>query len=139
MGKVLAPITVTNWLDSELASAGFREPGAVRSIAVDEALVDTGATLLCLPRAVIEQLGLPFARSVEIETAGGRATARLFRGALLSVFGRDGSFDCLELPGSEAVLLGVIPLEQLGLRPDLVSQRLELLPPAGPGGYLTAF
>ncbi len=34
--------------------------------------------------------------------------------AKVSLLGREGTFECLELPGGGAPLLGVIPLEALG-------------------------
>lgn len=43
----------------------------------------------------------------------------------------------MELPGSEDPLLGLIPLEDLGLELDLKNQRLKLLPAEGKDTYLT--
>ncbi|MGB3756210.1 MAG: hypothetical protein WBA07_07530 [Rivularia sp. (in: cyanobacteria)] len=45
--------------------------------------------------------------------------------------GRKGEFTCTELPGGEDALLGVIPMEELGLQPDLINQKLILLPQTG--------
>ena len=48
---------------------------------------------------------------------------------MLEVEGRQAVFDCLEMPeGVDAVLLGVIPMERLGLEPNLKNQRLRVLP-----------
>ena len=44
---------------------------------------------------------------------------------------------CLELPGGQNNLLGVIPLEALGLEPDLRSQKLRVLPTESNETYLT--
>ncbi|MCC3639040.1 MAG: aspartyl protease, partial [Microcoleus sp. PH2017_37_MFU_D_B] len=50
-----------------------------------------------------------------------------------------GRFDCLELPeGVAAVLLGVIPMEELGLEPDLKNRRLRVLPMNNQQTYLMA-
>ena len=55
----------------------------------------------------------------------------------LSVEGREGIFNCIELPEDSDPLLGLIPLEDLGLEPDLKNQRLRLLPTEGKETYLT--
>jgi hypothetical protein len=55
----------------------------------------------------------------------------------LSVEGREGTFNCIELPAGTDPLLGLIPLEDLGLEPDLKNQRLRLLPMEGKETYLT--
>ena len=54
---------------------------------------------------------------------------RIFQDIMLEVEGRQAVFDCLEMPeGVDTILLGVIPMERLGLEPDLKSQRLRVLP-----------
>jgi predicted aspartyl protease len=76
--------------------------------------MDTGASMLCLPSNMIQSLGLRLAGEVDTRTATGSGKARLFQGILLEVEGREGTFDCLELPNGVDPLLGVIPQEQLG-------------------------
>ena len=49
--------------------------------------------------------------------------------------GRKGEFNCMELPGCEDSLLGLIPLESLGLQPDIIHQRLIVLPDRGRNTY----
>lgn len=63
---------------------------------------------------------------------------RVFGEVRLTVEGRSAPFECLEMPGGEAVLLGVLPLETLGLELDLKNQRLIVLPDRGPGTYIMA-
>ena len=58
MGKVLTTITVTNRIDEAKAKEGLIAPEKFRSITLDNVLVDTGATTLCLPKGTITQLGL---------------------------------------------------------------------------------
>jgi predicted aspartyl protease len=137
MGKVYADITVVSGDDEALQSRGLLEAGAVRSVHLTDVLVDTGATSLCLPAEIIGTLGLRLDREVSVETATGMATARLFRGALLTVEGRTDNFSCVELPGGQTPLLGVIPMEALGLEPDLIAQRLWLLPETTENTHIT--
>ena len=58
MGQVITTITVINRIDQVLAERGFISTEEVRSLTLDNVMVDTGATLLCLPAAIISQLGL---------------------------------------------------------------------------------
>lgn len=137
MGKVTTTITVTNRVDQILASRGFIPLDEVRSITLNDVLVDTGATRLCLPADIISQLGLIAQDEVDVKIATGVQTVRIFREANLSVEGRKGTFNCIELPTDSDPLLGLIPLEDLGLEPDLQHQRLRLLPKQGKDTYLT--
>jgi clan AA aspartic protease len=137
MGKITSTITITNRIDQAKAEDGDLAPEKVRSITLSDVLIDTGATTLCLPSDVIKQLGLKKLRDVPVETALGVADARIFQDAKLSLLGREGTFECLELPGGRQPLLGVIPLEALGIEPDLRNQTLRLLPLTQQDTYLT--
>jgi hypothetical protein len=129
MGQVLTTITVTNRIDLVMAERGFISAEEVRSVMLDKVIVDTGATLLSLPASIISQLGLRQVGERNVETSAGIRKGRIFADAQIIVEGREGRFDCLELPeGVSAVLLGVIPMEELGLEPDLKNQRLRVLP-----------
>jgi predicted aspartyl protease len=135
MGIVTTTITVTNLVDEILAERGFIPPEQVRTVTIENVLVDTGATRLCLPAAIIAQLGLPVAGEIDVKTATGISKARLFKRLSLTIGDRQGEFTCTELPGGEDALLGVIPLEELGLQPDLIQQRLVVLPDRGNDTY----
>jgi predicted aspartyl protease len=137
LGMVATPLTITNHGDQIEAERGHRQADAVRSVTLGEVIVDTGATTLALPADVIAQLGLDLQEEVPILTAAGPATARLYRDARLTLLGREGTFDCLELPAGTRPLLGVIPLEALGLEPDLRHQRLRQLPREPGNTYFT--
>jgi hypothetical protein len=54
----------------------------------------------------------------------------------LFIEGREGTYNCVELPAGEDPLVGLIPLEDLGLEPDLQNQQLRLLPTEGRNTYL---
>jgi len=137
MGKVFATLTIINRADQILAEAGVRSEEDIRSITLKNVLVDTGATTLCLPKDAIAQLGLKLLKEVDVATAMGIGKARIFRDATLSIFDREGTFECLELPGGKDALLGVIPLEALGLEIDLQNQILKPLPISPTETYLT--
>jgi clan AA aspartic protease len=137
MGKVLTTLTVKNRIDEAKAAQGIISAEDVRSVVLHDVLVDTGATTLCLPAEVIAKLGLELLKEVDVTTATGLSTARIFQDAKISLLGREGSFECLELPGGRTSLLGVIPLEAMGLEPDLRNQTLKVLPSESVDTYLT--
>lgn len=137
MGKVTTTITVTNRIDQILAERGFIPASQIRSVTLDNVLVDTGATRLCLPENIIKDLGLPIQGEVDVKIAIGVQKVRIFRELSVAVAGREGTFNCIELPAGNDPLLGVIPLEDLGLEPDLQNQCLRVLPLSGKDTYLT--
>jgi predicted aspartyl protease len=137
MGKVTTTITVTNRIDQILVERGFIPANQIRSITLENVLVDTGATRLCLPANIISDLGLVLQGEVDVKIAVGVQKVRIFRELSLIVEGREGTFNCIELPEGSDPLLGLIPLEDLGLEPDLKNQRLRLLPAEGKDTYLT--
>ncbi|MFN6471680.1 MAG: hypothetical protein RMY36_018680 [Nostoc sp. SerVER01] len=89
-----------------------------------------------MPKNIILDLGLPLQGEVDVKIATGIHKARIFKMLNLSVEGREGTFNCIELPEGSDPLLGLIPLEDLGLEPDLVNQKLRVLPAEGKDTYL---
>jgi hypothetical protein len=57
MGKVLVAARVENVGDLLAADQGRLAPAEVRAVEVTDALVDTGATGLSMPRSLLETLG----------------------------------------------------------------------------------
>lgn len=136
MGKITTTLVVTNRLDQGLAERRMIPVEEVRSVTLKNVLVDTGATTLCLPADVISQLGLSLLKEVDVTTATGFRKARIFEDAKISLYGREGTFECLELPGGTDPSLGVIPLEALGIELDLQNQTLKVLPISPTASYL---
>jgi predicted aspartyl protease len=101
--------------------------------------VDTGATTVCLPKNAIARLGLKILKQVVVETATGISEARIFWDASISLCGRKGTFECLELSEGKTPLLSVIPREALGIEVDLKHQSLKVLPDGSTETYLTIF
>lgn len=128
MGHVYADITIRNRLDVVDAARGRIAPDSIRAVQLGRVLVDTGASMLSLPASIIARLGLEFVKELAIATADGPRQSRMFRDATLTVEGREGDFRCIELPDGAQPLLGVLPLEELGIEPDIVNHRLRLLP-----------
>jgi predicted aspartyl protease len=123
MGRVVVSITVENADDRERADRGELRPEDVRRVETD-ALVDSGATYLCMPESMIASLGLKFHRPRESRTITGPITLNVYRGAAIEVQGRVVTDEVLGLPEGRQVLLGQIPLEKLDFWVDVVNHRL---------------
>jgi clan AA aspartic protease len=137
MGQVTADVTVSNVFDEVRLEDGELAPDGVRTVSLERVMVDTGANMLCLPSDLISRLGLRKLREVTAVTAAGERATSIYRGASLTVNGRTGTFEVLETPGGAMPLLGVLPLESLGIELDLQNQRLVLLPERGDGTYIS--
>ncbi len=137
MGKVTTTLVIENLIDRADAERSMIPIEEIRSVTLENVLVDTGATTLCLPKDVIARLGLRILKQVVVETATGISEARIFRDASIFLCGREGTFECLELPEGKTPLLGVIPMEALGIEVDLKNQRLKVLPDGPTETYLT--
>ncbi len=124
MGKVTTKIRVENSLDYLLSKRGDISPSEVRFIEVEDALVDTGATLLCMSKKRITVLGLFPLEIREAKTAVGTVQRQVYEGARLTIMGRTCSVDVMELPDGIPALVGYVPLENLDLLPEPKSQKL---------------
>ena len=122
MGKVVAKIKLTNYLDLELKRLKLRreKPRAVQT----DALVDTGATRLYLKRSVIKALGLRKEGEVVSKTTNGTRRRSVYQAARLELMGRHGTFEVVEIDDDVPNLLGQIPLEYLDLVVDPKGQKL---------------
>ncbi|OAI42207.1 hypothetical protein AYO38_11600 [bacterium SCGC AG-212-C10] len=137
MGKVRTEMRLVNSLDLFRVKDRRLDPSGVRALDLTEVLVDTGATTLCLPADLVDQLGLEDAEEVPVETASGDLTVRRFSGVRIEILGRSTVVDCLELPVGRPPLLGVVPLELMGLQPDIRRHVLVPLPMEPGRSYLT--
>ena len=128
VGSVFTDIAVANKNDLVLAAARNLRDSEVRRATVLDVLVDTGATTLCLPRSLIVELGLPLKQKIVVRTASGEVETELYEQAELTVAGETATVECVALPDDAPPLLGVIPLEMMGLEPDLTRRMLRVLP-----------
>ena len=124
MGRVLTEATIENLEDLWAAKRGLRSPEDVRRIVVPDALVDTGATLLSLPRRLIAQLGLAQTGTKRITSSTGGGEAGMYEAVRLTIQGRTCTMDVMEVPDDVPVLIGQLPLEHLDLVVDSRSRTL---------------
>jgi predicted aspartyl protease len=124
MSRVLTEATLENLEDLWAAKRGILSPEDVRRIVVSDALVDTGATLLSLPRRLIVQLGLAKTGTKRITSSTGGGEAGMYDAVRLTIHGRTCTMDVMEVPDDVPVLIGQLPLEHLDLVVDLRSRSL---------------
>ena len=112
-------IELENLKDLHLAEAGIIKLEDVRRLTVEDALVDTGATGLCLPRSLVQQLGLTPLRSIGVQTANGPAERTVYSEVRYTVLERTYSIQVTDLPEDAPVLVGHMILEALDLCVDM--------------------
>jgi len=124
MGRVLTEATIENLEDLWAAKNGYLAPDEVRRVVVHEALVDTGATQLCLPKSMIAQLGLQKISVKQVINAAGFGQTQTYGTVRLTIESRICHVDVSELPDGVPVLIGQIPLECLDFLVDPKNHRL---------------
>ena len=139
MGRKKVEIKVENISDSLNAVAGRLRPDQIRSVSVPDALVDTGAKLLGLPKRHIAQLGLEKFDTVPATTSAGEVQCDLYRAVWLTVAGRRCTVDVAEVPDGCPALVGYVPLELLDFVVDPVQCRVIPNPAHGGQQVLDLF
>jgi predicted aspartyl protease len=124
MGRVTTEATIYNLEDLFQAKQGKITPEQVRKIIIPDALVDTGATTLGLPKRHLDQLGLTKQYDKRATTAAGIRTINIYETARVDIMGRLATVDPIELPDDSPVLIGQIPLEAMDWVVDLQGRKL---------------
>ena len=117
--KHTTKIKLANRKDQFLAEAGVIEPEDIRQVTIEDAIVDTGATGLSLPKPLIEQLGLTPVRSRRAQTTNGIVTRTVYSDVRYTVLEREGTIEVADLPSGIPVLVGHMVLEYLDLCLDI--------------------
>lgn len=124
MGKVIVTAKIQNANDLFNVAQGLLKPEQVRAVDVTDALVDTGATTLSLPKRYIAQLGLTPFRTRQARTSAGTAHMQVYGIVRLTIQGREWHGDVVEVPDECPALIGQLPLEGLDFVVDPINQRL---------------
>ena len=112
-------IELANQRNLILAEAGIIKPDEVRRVTVDDAIVDTGATRLSLPKTLIEQLGLTVIGSRKARTTNGIVDRNIYSEVRFTVLERSGTIEVTDVPDNVPVLVGHMILEMLDLCLDI--------------------
>ena len=125
MGTVHAKITLRNVKDMGYARDGHIKEEEVRSLTINEAIVDTGAITLCITEEMRQKLGLNVVESRPVRVANGaRVLCQITEPVDIAWKTRSTCCKAYVIPGAEVTLLGVIPLEDMDLMVNPVSQEL---------------
>jgi predicted aspartyl protease len=124
MGKVLTKATIANIHDLVDAKLGRLPADQVRRLTVTDALVDSGATTLGLPKQLIDQLGLIKQFEKRAMTAGGLRMINVYESVRVEIMGREATVDPMEVPDGCPVLIGQVPLEIMDWVVDMKGKKL---------------
>ena len=131
LGRFSVEFEVANHEDVIRARDGTLPPDQVRRETI-QGVVDSGATRLVLPQAVVKRLGLPLGNKIIVRYADGRRAERAgAKEVYLKLLGRDGTFTAVVEPRRKTALVGAIVLEDLDLVVDCTAQRLVPRDPRG--------
>ena len=124
MGTVHAEITLRNAFDSAKVREGILKEGEIRSMTVT-AVVDTGAMTLVITEELRLKLGLTITAQKNVRVASGqRLSCGMTEAVEIHWKDRFSTLSAVVIPGAEKVLLGVIPLEDMDLIVNPVTQEL---------------
>jgi len=125
MGEIHTKLVVVNNIDEILCEENLIAKDKIRSMVIEDVLINTGATTLALPSRIIQQLGLKFMKTVAVSTASGISERHIYQNVKVRLMERETICECIELPDDTQPFLGVIPLESMGVELDLQSQKLK--------------
>ncbi len=114
-----AEIKLANLRDLFLVQTGAMNPEDVRRLTVEDALVDTGATRLCMPTSLIEHLGLTPVSVRAARTAAGIVERTAYSEVEYTLLDRSSAIRVTNLPEGSPVLIGHMVLEELDLCVDM--------------------
>lgn len=124
MGRVIVPALVESLEDLYRVQRKELTTEQVRRLEVVDALVDTGATGLSLPRRLVAQLGLLPIRTRRAVTTAGIRDVPTYGAVRLTVQERDCICDVTEIEDGCPVLIGQVPLELMDLVVDSGGRQL---------------
>jgi predicted aspartyl protease len=124
MGRVVVPAIVESLEDLYRVQRGELAPDLARRIDVSDALVDTGATGLSLPRRLVAQLGLFPLRTRRAVTTAGIRDVPTYGAVKLTIQERDCICDVTEVDDACPVSIGQVPLELTDLVVDSGQRKL---------------
>jgi predicted aspartyl protease len=119
MGRVLTSAIIENLEDRWAVKRGLIGEDAIRRVEVNDALVDSGATLLSIPTRLIKQLGLEKSGAKRVTSSTGGGEANMYSAVRLTIQGRTCTMDVMEVPDEVPVLIGQLPLEHLDFVVDM--------------------
>jgi len=124
MERIIVAAKIENLGDLFLAKSGHISADQVRSIDVNDALVDPEFPFLSMPKALIQRLGLNPSGMRKLRTKAGYVSVPLYDPVDLTVENRDCSTEVLEAPDDTQIRIGWIVLALLDLVVDVPAGKL---------------
>ena len=124
MGKVTVSAKIVNLEDQYKAHQGLITADQIRTLNVDDAVVDSGASGLMIPTRLLAALGLRPTIVKHGRTVGGPIAMQKYEAVRLTIQGRDCVVEVYEIPDHSPVLIGQIPLEAMDWVIDMKNQKL---------------
>jgi len=124
MGRVVAQLELVNHIDAVAVQIGALSADKVRRLKID-AIVDTGASHLVIPKAAADALGVPIIGETGVRYADSRRAARkIVTDVEVHLLTRSGIFKAIVEPDRTDALLGAIVLEDMDFIVDCREQKL---------------
>jgi hypothetical protein len=136
---VIVRAILVNLEDRFMLRNGAIEPGRVRTVTADDAVVDPGVSDLLVPSRLIEALGLRRAKDRSIRTPHGTVPVRMHEAVRLTIQARDCTMEVQEIQGDSPVRIGRIPLLARDWVVDSVHRKLIGNPEHGGEWIIEAF
>ena len=124
MVRVLTDVTVYNLGDLFEVKRGKLPADQVRKVEITGALVDSGASTLCMPKRLLDQIGATPSYQKQSMTAAGMQTTTLYDTVWAEIQGRMANIDPAELPDGCPVLVGQLVLEAMDWVIDMKNHKL---------------
>ncbi len=122
MGKVVTAVRLANLFDKKLGQK-------IREIHIEDAIVDSGASMMSLHADYISELGLDLLRTVKVNTATEITELGIYGPVEYEIRGRTATGEVMELKHPKVkALVGQIPLEQMDFLINPASNSLILNP-----------
>ena len=139
MGRTTETVIVQNLFDVNDFMLNKIKENQIREVKI-EAVVDTGATYLCLPPKVIKELGLIYSHSSKVRTASGNISLEFYQTAKIIINDRFTTMMVMQnLSDDVPALIGVLILEALDYVVNSNSQKLIGNPEHGGEWMVEAF
>ena len=114
MGKVMTDLKITSLYDLRDFKKDRISKDEVRTFELKDIIVDSGASMMCLSKDLIDKLDLDLIRKVKVNTATDIVELGIYGPIIYEIMDRKATCEVMELqhPKIEA-LIGQIPLEQM--------------------------
>jgi len=119
MGKVIVKAKLWNFADEIDFKRGLISKDQIRTVEVEDAIIDTRATMLTLPEEIVEKLGLIIIREATVTYANNsKARKKIASGVRIEILNRTAVGECIVEEKGTKVLIGQVILEVMDLVVD---------------------